>query len=552
MTTTLNNTANNIIQNGFIEFSSNANTPLQYNMHINFDKSDTYGALRFNTTSSEVTKQPLIFHYLVDVSGSMSDRTRDGRSKIRLIIHTLTNMFHYYAENSENVFVQVSGFDNTIHSYIKPTMVTSENVNSLINKLSRMRPMNLTNIELALTTAYNYISDSSLNIPKMNQVVILLTDGYSNMGEICPTKLVKLIQNDISSHFIALGDDHDTEIMYALGHQTPNTSNWLINNLEHTGNVYGEILFNETHKVLYDVNIRVKNGKIFDYLKGKMVDDISIGTLSSEMQKEYHIISNCPDVCEVVITGTDTSNGNKIEVHLNDMPPLISRELITDPNIYDYFIEIQYLRMGVQKLMADVRLSSTIPCKSDPNRQYEQKSIFHIPNNNNMNALLDKRISEMKQNIEEFIDKHNLFGHKLLNGLIDDLAIILNTSNGNLIDIKYITAREDSQGRQTCYVTETQIDSDDDDDDPPCKIQRSCVNIEPISAYSTPSRINIMRSISGFNKKSIIDEKIIDDINDFLSQTQDDTIEMDSDNEWTNIQPNINSVALSRQISTSM
>ena len=58
-----------------------------------------------------------------------------NRSKMQLLKHTLKNILMYVAENSEDVYVQVKGFDNVIHNYIDTVLVTKENICELLKNI---------------------------------------------------------------------------------------------------------------------------------------------------------------------------------------------------------------------------------------------------------------------------------------------------------------------------------------------------------------------------------------------------------------------------------
>ncbi len=568
MTNTQNNNNNNmnIIQNECIIFSDKSLH--KYDIHIHDDNS-TYGVFNFNTISTDTTNEHLIFHFMVDVSGSMSDRIDDGRSKMQLIIHTLTNMIHYFADNMENVYISVTGFDDNIHTYIKPTKVTTDNVNSLISLLSKIHPLHRTDIELALQTVYGYIEEDIENITKNNHAIVLLTDGESNVGNTSHNTLADIIPNGISSNFIALGSDHNADLMYALGHKHELTTEWFINQLENTGSVYGEIIYNETHKILYDTKIRAINGKIFDYTKGIFVEELMLGTLSSEMIKQYHILSETPNDCEIEITGHKIINSSSIcssigsSIGSSICSSIESYSNITKPSIVniDHDITIQYLRLGVQKLMVDVR--SCIQLSKINNK---------IPNNifgrinrridteyNNDFTLLNKRVETMLQYVNDYIKQNNpyiddnqdlnqdsnqdlnqdsnqdLNQDGILHGLYDDLLILHKTSkNANIQNIQLSNARETSQGRQTSYIVD-----DYSNNTSPLILRRSTT-----SAYSTPAREEIMRNISecekGYINPNDIFTRYDDDGHSSLSKVQfarsitgwaDDTINSDHDDD---------------------
>lgn len=487
-----------IIQNEIIQFASELPESIRIDEYKN--EQDIYGVLSFNVPSHETTTLPIFYDIMVDVSGSMSDKLCDGRTKMQLIIHTLTNILHHFAENTQNSHIQITGFDDSIHSYIKRTVVTPDNVESLISKLSTMRPMNMTNIELALQTIADCVNTNEP--PCKQQTVIFLTDGDATVGEHDPAKLSELIPNSVSFHSIALGKYHNSDIMYALGHRTPYTSNWFINELEHTGNVYGEIIFNETHRVLNSVVIRVNNGRIFNYSSGEFETSIHIGNLSSEMNKQYHIMSDTPSDCNVCIQGIDTVNGTHTEYNAIDMSSVIQSSSIHNDcdELNTHFIKKQYMRFGVQKLMADLRLCSQL---SD-NRPRVAISIFDnykqlLPdvkdNCDELRKAFNQRAKKLRDSIIKYMDSNDLKEDSLLYGLVDDLNVIINTLTNNL-NLKYAVAREESQGRQTAFNTVSEMQDNIDDDDSLLDIRPPRLRREPTSAYATPGRLDLMREMS--------------------------------------------------------
>ena len=493
---------------------------------ISFQRKPTeqYGVLCIQTENVPLTRDPILFHFQVDVSGSMSDITSDGRTKMQLIIHTLTNMLHYFAEKCENGYVQVTGFDDKIHPYIAPVHVTSENVNELVAILAKMRPMEFTDIGMAIQQLCKDIEEDVLNIPRQKHVGILLTDGEPTMGIQNPKDLAALVPTDISMNFIALGDEHSGDVMHALGHVSPLSSNWFVDKLEHTGNVYGEIIFNELNRVSEATELRIKNGRIYDYTCGKFVEHLHIGILSAETCKFYHILTDDPNCCEVDITG-NSSTGDHYCWTASDMPPLIPQEDVDKPFSTDdvLFVEKQWVRMHVQILMSNARNiqldANPIPRPILKRMTLGVQHRVNIPsifegnhastdtdtNNLNRSMQLRKEIELMTKYLGEFIATHQLGDDPMMNGLRDDL-LILEKTFGTGQFIKYAGIREDSQGRQYTCNTITEIPSDI----LPIfgGLNRPCLTRTPTSAYSTPGRVQLMNSFSQNNTQEDEDKSM--------------------------------------------
>ena len=468
--------------------------------HVKNDSINTsyYGVLNIQTSVAQDQDQdelPLLLNLMVDESGSMESKTSTRKyspTKMKLLQHTLINMFNYLADKKKNVYVQLSGFDNKIRKYISPTKITHENVKSLINIINEMYSRLSTDLGLALQTLDDELHDPEIGIPLNQRVGILLTDGAGTIGKTDPVELSKIVRPGNPIHFIALGEDHSAETMNLLGKSTPTATNWFIGNFEQTGNVYGEILFNELNRVLDDVCLTVENGKIYNYNTGEFVEMLNIGNLSSETKKNYHIICDNPDDCIVKITGNKGGETINNIMEATDLPPLIDVDDGPMPEYEEiHFVEIQYLRLCVQQLMTDVRINVEIDTpvqnlhiNSNRQRPTNTSNIGRLKHNQkyyNKNSML-------QTDIKEFMTKYGMETNPILLGIMDDLRVIYNTM-GNEKYLKYGIAREISQGTQTACVADA---SPLDDSYNPFQLDSNIIE----SPYMTPGRSSVMRAIS--------------------------------------------------------
>ena len=72
--------------------------------------SKKYGLLSLETCEKIDTNTPILFSFMIDVSGSMSDIVQGNRTKIHLLKHTLQNMVHYFAQYN-HIYMEVDGFE---------------------------------------------------------------------------------------------------------------------------------------------------------------------------------------------------------------------------------------------------------------------------------------------------------------------------------------------------------------------------------------------------------------------------------------------------------
>ncbi len=466
---------------------------------IDIDKQKKYGVMTLQVDDNiRVGGSPILFHIMLDVSGSMSDYVSHNRTKMQLLKHTITNMLYYFAENTNNVYIEIKGFDDRIHHYIEPTLVTKTNVNELLDKLHLMRPMNSTNIGLALETLKQNM-EIKHDIEK-RRVGILLTDGHPTSGCLEIDELTQDIIPDKSYHFIALGDEHNAQLMNALGHNNAKTNNWFINEVEHTGNVYGEIIFNETNLVFENNVICVENGTIYDYNKGMFVNQLEIGNLSKETTKEYHILVDNIDECEIFIQGLYSEDGDSFKIIAGKSVPfevineqmsnnVLLKQLIDLDDYNTTFITKHYFRLCVQKTLFAIRksLENTLITNI-----YSFPMRMKPPLVKQVNKELYDNLHNLKKVIIEFSEKRNIEKDDFIVGLVNDLNVAIN-SNGTDDQYKHISAREDTQGKQTAFNTASQMEDDPDDF---IHIERPKLVRDSTSAYLTPSRAKLMRDFS--------------------------------------------------------
>lgn len=521
----------NQIENAWIMFKQVDNlSHISYNESI--PQTQHYGVLNIQLPKIEITEEPIIIHFMVDESGSMVEPSTEfkmSQTKMELVQQTIINMLNYIAENTKNVYVQVSGFDHKIRTYINPTKITKDNIDENINIIKTMKPMHLTDIGLALDTLNQKMNnqEQEINLPNNRRVGIFLTDGYASTGVTVPKILSTKVCLDKSINFIALGDSHDANLMNTLGDTNEITSNWFISNVEHIGNVYGEILFNELYRVLESVLLTVDNGKIYDYKTNTMVDQLKIGNLSSETNKNYHIISENIDECIVKISGIDANTNAIYNIEASDLPPLIpgnaTKSEYNNPN----YIDIHYLRLCVQQIMADARLNqeSYIEQSMNPlnlkrqyngqitrqyNGQYDMDYDDKYDDNNIFNNILPLepqlplplslplrlplpsgqiKLNKLIQDIDQYILDNKLDNNLILIGLKDDLTVIKHTI-GTCNYLKHGFARECSQGSQTTCNTINEIPELFNINEP------TPLSRNTTSAYATPGKTEIMRIIS--------------------------------------------------------
>ena len=398
---------------------------------------------------SDITHELVL---VVDNSGSMDDKCPgdNDKSKMDQAIHTLKNIVGFLEENPNiKAYVTIFKFDNTFNKVIERTNVTEDNYKSIEKKINKIRPSGGTYIEQALKETTKYISELKTLYPTHQISHIFMTDGEITFGEEKPDRLKNIVVKDIYNYFIGYGSQHDAKLLGVLS-DFEKSSYHYIDALEKTGFVFGEILHSITHKVLYDCEIVVEHGVIYNYNTNLYTNKLYIGDIIGESNKVYHLFTDHPTTCYIHLKArTAHASTESLEIH-------VLQETNNDLNFVNYAFRHRTLT-----LLGEVK-----QCQD----KYDNSS-RHIYDVNYLNPEI---IRMYKSKMQELFDEMRKYmagvndnkDKTFIKMLCDDIYIsqkTFGTKYGNMC----ISSRQTSQGTQRIYTVNTtpyDYDSDSDDD----------------------------------------------------------------------------------------
>jgi uncharacterized protein YegL len=233
-----------------------------------------FGILNLKAATVSLNEeQEYDFIFMVDCSGSMSDRCADGRDKMQHIVHTLKNMITYFKENSGiKCHITVYAFDSKIYKIVERTRISDNNFASIIANVGMITPRDSTNIELALKTVAQITEQIRNDNPHHNIVNIFMTDGQATDGKTEYNFLSGIVNREVANAFIGFGIDHDSVLLNSIS-EGENSAYYFIDKLENSGLVYGEILHGIIYKLLKQVKIHVENGLLYDFKNNSWVQN---------------------------------------------------------------------------------------------------------------------------------------------------------------------------------------------------------------------------------------------------------------------------------------
>lgn len=404
-----------------------------------------------------VPDKPILFktiHWIlnVDVSGSMSNKCKDGKTKIEQIKHTMKNMLDYFLTFKDiKQHITLIAFDDEI-KIISYNEEINENYITTFNKtlIHKFQPENLTDIGIALDSAADVIRKIQQTQEPLNKIVhILLTDGQITKGEqdnyILKNKVV--IGKNISNVFIGFGTDHSAILLEHLADQT-NCEYYFIESLEKAGMVYGEIIYNNLYEAIRNLTIKIEHGDIYDYKTNTWGASLNVGNIPFGTNRTWHIKTT--ENIRVRITASyDSIINPRIEY---DYFTILSEYPIL--NTINKKVEKYKWRQQTQELLHETK--NYIKLSGRQTNKYRYSHIMrdgYLDDDDtkiNQEKVLIKRLDDFMLLLKSYIEINNLQNDEFMKSLTDDIYISIRsiTSTKGYL---YTSARFCSQGAQRAY-----------------------------------------------------------------------------------------------------
>ena len=293
-----------------------------------------------------------------------------------------------------------------------------------------------------------------------------MTDGDATSGSKDHMVLRQLVDRSVKNAFIGVGIEHDSNLLNFLG-GTTNSSYHFIDKLETAGFVYGEILHEILYKSLQNTELEIKNGLIYNYKSNLWTNKLFIGDVIGESDKTYHIISDNPSCCIIIVSGTNYNDCKDCKEEIQtDYNTIVFFDEDTNEN---YDLTKYIFRHRTLQLLFEVNEFETDKHSKNSSDSSDTNSLFargiglglgiNIRANNQeikqKESNLKSKLLEFIAEIKNYINENHLTDDKFLKNLCDDIYISYKTI-GSKYGKMYTSARQTSQGAQRCYnVTET-------------------------------------------------------------------------------------------------
>jgi len=383
------------------------------------DEGEQFGVLSVKPGKTDRIQDTMFLLFTVDRTGSMQEG-----DKMKHVKDTFKNMIKYIADQEADIYIQVNVFNTEVNTCISPVKVHQGNMEGLIEKIDAIEADGSTAIDWALKCAASTMDVYMELNPTHSVHHIFMTDGEATSGETNNGRLASMISSSYPNTFIGFGYRHNSTLLRKMS-ETDRASYDFVDNAEHTGLVYGEILHSLMYPALFDVKIRVKDGHLYNWKTNSWVQEITECLLVSETEKNYHVKCGDRRKIEIEIFGKRGVNEQPSLVDtVEDIPPLINGE--TGELMYQTYDLSKYVfRQAVLNQLSKAKSNDNIDthteCKKD------------------MADLFSKLRTYMKETDNE--------DDSMLKQLCDDLSLTyktLGTEEGRVLSC----ARQTSQGRQ--------------------------------------------------------------------------------------------------------
>lgn len=461
-----------------------------------------FGILQIEANEVPLIKDPIFIVFNVDMSGSMSDRGKDGKTRMHHVQSTFENMIRFIASQDINVNICVEGFDDIIENIITPSYVTKHNVDELVAKVKTITPRNGTNIGLALQNASNKIKAYKKENPTHKIFHVLLTDGAATIGEMNPQRLSNEISKECVNIFLGIGSGHNTVMMQLFGNRK-NAEYRFIDNGDNAGMVYGEILQRILRPAIEDVKIEMHNGEIYDWKTSSWKTTVFEDVIDSETTKTYHIRTTSPDNVEALIYGRISGEESDQFIRELDigipMPTLLSEDGTIVSDICDL---TKYLYR--QQTLEFLHSCSNFPV-DDYGAFYDTK------------LEIRTKMADFFRSMRIYMRKNNIMHDSFMRTLCDDIVVAYRTVGTHSANM-HCTSRNQSQGAQRSCTT--QCDDDIVQTPPRMQRQNACSNINTSTIFDNdidfdniPTTVFTQRQIPllNINTSMIFENDINDD-----------------------------------------
>jgi len=353
----------------------------------------------------------------------------DMHNKMYYVKETFKQIAQYISRKNAEIYIKVLIFNTEVETLVDTVKVNSENCDKIVEKIMSVDPTGSTAIDVALKEASSILKSYRDEHPENQAYHVFMTDGEPTTGNKHPDDLKSMVDQDFSTVFIGFGKNHNSTLLRKMS-DGPLSNYEVIDNIEHTGIVYGSIMHEILFTSLRNFRLNVENGQIYDWTTNTWTTEISESSIVSESKKIYYLKTTDRENLAIRMFGVPT--GSDEEKHLDDafiLPDLEDMETGEIQHSCDADLSKHIYRFSVQEIL------------------FQSRSI-----DRSAMTSFKQTVATLFRKMRRFMRLNNLLSDAMMCQLCDDLCIVyrtVGTRHGQMFSV----ARAASQGRQNSNTT---------------------------------------------------------------------------------------------------
>ena len=431
-----------------------------------------FGCLKFTTAAfPEGYKQKGKYriHISLDVSTSMQSGGR-----LPLAKETIVKIVEYLASAAnENpglqFWITLTTFSSEARVVIEDEEVTSETVSFLTSTVHRIHVENATNFEASFQLDRRIMQEQAAKDEEHENadivtVHIQMTDGEITDGNKDETYLKSLLSPDVEHIFIGYGEGHKAGCLINLSNVNASSSYMFLDHPTKMGAMFAQIFCPHLFTAVTETTITLTGAKFLDVEQGCETSTMFLKRVATETTKRFHIITDShqeeeqgsgDDVMSSVYDYSGGTQAIKIVVtfrafdnqNIDNPPnyPLFQTLDVVSATTHSLEVQKERLRWKVMLLMKEAK-----DMKHREHEQFTKHSRYaeydyetnkwSDPMKQEKDVLV-QRANELKDEIKQFGESHNIAEDELLKDLTTDLVICICAIPSCQHGLMYINSR---------------------------------------------------------------------------------------------------------------
>ncbi len=392
-------------------------------------ENERFGIVTVDVAKVPITKDTVFILFTIDRTGSMSEPCELGKpEKLHYLKETFKQIIQFLVKQDAEIHIAVHVFNKSVETAIHSTRVLPENADDMIQKIDQLVANGSTAIDAAVIAANKRMREHMNTNPNSRVCHIFMTDGEPTVGIKSTLDLAAIVDSSFPNAFIGFGKNHNFELLRQMSLHPLATYDF-VDNVEHTGMVYGNIIHELLYPALEAVSVKIQSGLLYDWTTNTWTDELNEPFLVSESKKIYHVKCTNSEDLNVELSGSTPTTKNMVETidNASIMPDLVDVSGIV-----------------ISSSFADLTKYAF--------RQSTQELLFEARSKPSSVAQFKKKISNIFRQMRRYMRNCDLLCDPLMLQLCDDLSITYRTC-GTRSGAMYSSARERSQGRQQSNTT---------------------------------------------------------------------------------------------------